>query len=88
MPIQATNNFVFIIRDKADTEKSGVYIPNVGREKPNEGTIFSIGDLIQDKKIRAAKNKKCLFFKGTGFQIEHQGTEYLVLSSDQIIAIL
>lgn len=88
MPIQATNNFVFIIRDKADTEKSGVYIPNVGREKPNEGTIFSIGDLIQDKKIRAAKNKKCLFFKGTGFPVEHQGIEYLVLTSDQIIAIL
>lgn len=88
MPIQATNNFVFIIRDKADTEKAGVYIPNVGREKPNEGTIFSIGDLIQDKKIKSAKNKKCLFFKGTGFHIEYQGIEYLVLTSDQIIAIL
>ena len=88
MSIQATNNFVFIIRDKADAEKAGVYIPNFVREKPNEGTIFSIGDLIQDKKIKGAKNKKCLFFKGTGFHIEYQGTEYLVLTSDQIIAIL
>lgn len=88
MPIQATNNFVFIIRDKAEAEKAGVYIPNVGREKPNEGTVFSTGDLIQDKKIRGAKNKKCLFFKGTGFSIEYQGIEYLVLTSDQIIAIL
>lgn len=88
MPIQATNNFVFIIRDKADAEKAGVYIPNTGREKPNEGTIYSVGDLIQDKKIKGAKNKKCLFFKGTGFHVEHQGIEYLVLTSDQIIAIL
>lgn len=88
MPIQATNNFVFVIRDKANSEKAGIYIPNTGREKPNEGTVFSVGDLIQDKKIKAAKNKKCLFFKGTGFTIEYQGVDYLVLTSDQIIAIL
>jgi len=88
MPIQATNNFVFVIREKAESEKSGIFIPDQGREKPNEGTIVSIGDLIQDKKIKGAKNKKCLFFKGTGFSIEYAGVTYLVLTGDQIIAIL
>lgn len=88
MSIQATNNFVFVIRDKAETEKSGIFIPDQGREKPPRGTIFSVGDLVQDKKIKAAKNKKCLFFKGTGFSITHDGVEYQVLTSDQIIAIV
>lgn len=88
MPIQATNNFVFVIRDKAETEKSGIFIPDQGREKPHKGTVFSIGDLVQDKKIKSAKNKKCLFFKGTGFPVEYEGTEYQVFTSDQIIAIV
>jgi len=88
MPIQATNNFVFVTREKAESEKSGIYIPDQGREKPNEGIIVTIGDLVQDKKVKASKNKKCLFFKGAGFTVPYQGVEYLVLTSDQIIAIL
>ena len=88
MPIQATNNFVFITREKAESEKAGIFIPDQGREKPNEGIIVTIGDLVQDKKIKTAKNKKCLFFKGAGFTVSYQGVDYLVLTSDQIIAIL
>lgn len=88
MPIQATNNFVFVLRDKAQSEKSGIFIPDQGREKPARGTIFSVGDLVQDKKIKSSKNKKCLFFKGTGFPVEYEGTEYQVFTSDQIIAIV
>ncbi len=88
MPIQATNDFVFVLRDKTPAEKSGIIIPDQGREKPNVGTVFSGGDLIQDKNIKKAKNKKCLFFKGTGFPIEFEGVEYLVLTANQIIAIV
>lgn len=88
MPIQATNNFVFVTREKAESEKAGIIIPDQGREKPNEGIIYSVGDLIQDKKIKAAKLKRCLFFKGTGFTVTYLGVDYLVLTSDQIIAIL
>lgn len=88
MPIQATNDFVFVIRDKAEKEKSGIFIPDQGVEKPNRATVFSVGELVGDKKIRSSKNKKCLFFKGTGFPVEYEGTEYLVLTSNQIIAIV
>jgi co-chaperonin GroES (HSP10) len=88
MPIQATNNFVFVIRDKTEAEKSGFFIPDQGREKSNTGTVLSLGDLVQDKTIKKSKNKKCIFFKGTGFHIEFEDVEYLVLTSDQIIAIL
>jgi chaperonin GroES len=88
MAIQATNDFVFVIRGKSESEKSGIIIPDQGREKPNEGTIVTIGDLVQDKRIKGALKKKCLFFKGTGFTVPYQGVEYLVLTSNQIIAIL
>lgn len=86
--IQATNNFVFIIRDEAKTVLNGAFIPSSGIEKQNKGTIYSVGDLVQDKKIRAGKGKTCLFHKGVGFHVEHDGVEYLTLTGDEIIGIL
>lgn len=85
--IQATNNFVFIVRDKAETEKGGLIIPGAGREKPHQGTIVSVGDLVQDKNIKKAKGKKCLFHKTVGWPIDFEGTEYLVLEGHQIIGL-
>lgn len=88
MKIHATNNAVFVIQDKEESEKSGLLIPGKDRVKPHEGKIITIGDLVQDKRIKGAKNKKCLFHKGVGFEIEYDGTTYLVLNSEHIIAIL
>jgi chaperonin GroES len=86
--IQATNDFVFIVREKAKSEDSGLIIPSGGREKPHEGTIHSIGSLVQDKAIKGGKNKKALFHKGAGFEIEYEGTTYLVLNASHIIAVV
>jgi co-chaperonin GroES (HSP10) len=88
MKIQAVNNYLFVIRDKEEKEQGGLIIPGRERVKPHEGTVFSIGDLVGDKKIKGAKNKKCLFHKGVGFDVEYGGTTYLVLNSEHIIAIL
>jgi chaperonin GroES len=86
--IKAVNNFLFVLRDKEESEKAGILIPGSSREKPHEGTVVSVGDLVQDQNIKKAKGKKVLFFKGVGFTIEFEKVEYLVLSADQIVAIL
>lgn len=87
MPIIATNNFVFIIRDEAEKEKAGMFIPSKGVEKPHKGVIYSAGDLVQDKKIKNGKNKGVIFHKGNGFEIEFEGTTYLVIEGERIIAV-
>jgi len=86
--IKATNNFVFIIRDKPITEKNGTFIPSSGVEKQNKGTIYSVGDLVQDKKIKSGKGKTCLFHKGIGFEIPYENETYLVLTGEEIIGII
>ena len=88
MKPHATNDTVFVIRDKEEAEKSGLLIPGKDRVKPHEGTVLSIGDLVEDKRIRGGKNKKCLFHKGVGQEIEYDGTIYLILESRHVIAIL
>ena len=86
--IQATNDNVFVIREKAKSEQGGLLIPSGGREKPHEGIVHSIGSLVQDKAIRGSKNKKALFHKGVGQEIEYNGVVYLHLTAQQIIAIV
>jgi co-chaperonin GroES (HSP10) len=83
--IQATNNFVFIIRDEAEKETNGLFIPEQGVEKPSQGTIYSVGELVQDKSIQ--KDKKAVFMKGNGQEIKYKGETYLVLDGDRIIGV-
>jgi len=88
MKIQAVNNAVWVIRDEEKKEQGGILIPGRDRVKPHEGKVISIGDMVPDKKIKGAKNKKVLFHQGTGFSIEFEGIDYLVLPSEHIIAVL
>jgi co-chaperonin GroES (HSP10) len=86
--MQAVNNFVFLLVDEAAEEIAGLFIPNQGQEKPSQGKIVTVGDNVQDKNIKKGVGKKCIFPKGVGFPIEHEGVEYLVVESERIFAVL
>ena len=86
--IKATNNFVFIQRDKTETEKSGLILPTEGRVKPHKGTVISIGNLVRDSNIKGSKGKSCLYHPTVGFSLEYDGTEYWILLDTEIIAIV
>lgn len=88
MPIKATNNFVFIQRDKTETEKSGLIIPTSGQVKQHIGTIVSVGNLVRDMKIKSGQGKKAMFHSTVGFNITHEEVEYVVLNGEEIIAIV
>ena len=86
--IQATNNFVFIIRDEAESETGGLIIPDNGKEKPHKGKIFSVGGMAKDPKIKNGKGKTAIFHKGIGFEIDYDDKTYLVLMDNEIIGIV
>lgn len=86
--MKATNNFLWIIRDKTESEKSGFIIPSEGREKPHQGTVVSVGILAQDGNIKNSKGKKVLFHKTVGWEMEFEGQTYLICEAHQIIGIV
>lgn len=88
MAIKAVNNFIFVIRDKVESEKSGLIIPSAGREKPHQGTVVSIGSLVKDREIKASKGKKVLFHKGVGMELEYEAKTYLVLNELEVMAVI
>ena len=87
MAIQATNNFVYIVRDEAESQVGGLIIPETGKVKPHKGVIFSVGEMAKDPKIKKGKGKIALFHRGVGFEIEYEDKTYLVLMDNEIIGV-
>lgn len=85
--MKATNKWVWVIRDKAETEKAGILIPRAGVEKLHTGTVITIGSLVQDKEIKASKGKKAIWHKTVGQEITYQETTYLILQEHEIIGV-
>lgn len=73
--------------------KSGLYVPDSAKEKPQEAEVLAVGPgVLNDKGERVALEvkvgDKVIFSKYAGMEIKVEGEEYLVLSERDILAIL
>ncbi len=82
--IQAVGEFVYIIKDEAETNRGGLLIPEPSVKKPNIGVILSVGSGVIDKNIEVGK--KAVFSKQVGTEIELFDTEITVLNGNQQIS--
>jgi chaperonin GroES len=78
---------------KEELTKSGLVIPDTAKEKPQEGTVISVGTgRLLDNGERAAldvhEGDRVLFAKYGGTEFKLDGVEYLVLKENDILAIL
>ena len=70
---------------------SGIYIPDTAKEKPQEGEVVAVGPGELNEKgerieIDVNKADKVIYSKYGGTEIKVEGTEYLILSSRDILA--
>lgn len=84
--LKAKNNYVLLIRDIPDEEKGGLLIPDIAKQKPQTGTIFSVGKLVADKTIKVGE--KAVFHKTAGFEMSVEGEQVFVLREQDVIACL
>ena len=76
-----------------EVTKSGIYLPDTAKEKPQEGTVISVGTgRVDDKGTRhdleVKAGNKVLYGKYSGTEIKIEGKEYLILSERDILAVL
>lgn len=84
--IQPLGENVLIEPGKADTKTaSGIVLPNAGEEKSQEGKVIAIGD---DKKIKVKAGQKVIYSKYSGNEIKVRDNEYLLVKSEDILAIV
>jgi chaperonin GroES len=75
----------------AEKTKSGLYVPDTAKEKPQEGEVLAVGPgAFNDKGERmpmdVAVGDKVIFSKYGGTEIKIDGEEYLVMSQRDILA--
>jgi chaperonin GroES len=78
---------------KEEQTKSGIFLPDTAKEKPQEGKIIAVGSgRLNDKGERIAlelqEGMKVLYAKYAGTEFKIEGEEYLILSEKDVLAIV
>jgi chaperonin GroES len=73
--------------------KSGLYVPDTAKEKPQEAEVLVVGPGARDEKgeripMDIKVGDKVIFSKYSGTEIKVDGEEYLILSEGHVLAIL
>jgi len=78
-----------LIQQIEDTpDKVGkLFVPDTAKEKPQVGKVIAVGtDEDLQKMVKAGD--KVIYAKYGGTEIKYEGENYLILSADDILAIL
>ena len=78
--------------ERDEVTRSGIVLPDTAKEKPQEGTVVSVGsgrvdDKGQKHALEVKSGNKVLYGKYAGTEIKVEGKEYLILSEKDILAI-
>lgn len=82
---------VKVVEVVEEKTKSGLYVPDTAKEKPQEADVLAVGPgaLTDDGKrlpMDVAVGDKVIFSKYAGTEVKLDGEEYLILSSRDILA--
>ena len=79
------------VLDSEEKTAGGIIIPDTAKEKPQEGEVVAVGPGEPNEsgkmvKPDVDKGDKVVYSKYGGTEIKIEGTEYLILSSRDILA--
>jgi len=92
--IRPLNDKILLKRIKAEeTSKGGIVLPDTAKEKPKEGEIMAVGDgkrTDEGKRtpFQVKVGDRVLFTSYAGTEIKISGEEYLVMTEEDILAVL
>ena len=79
--------------DAVEKTAGGIVLPDAAKEKPKDGKIIALGDgkLLDSgerAKFQVKKGDRVVFTSYAGTEIDIDGEEYLLMSEDDILAII
>ncbi|HEX8939215.1 MAG TPA: co-chaperone GroES [Candidatus Limnocylindrales bacterium] len=66
--------------------RSGLFVPDTAKEKPQRGEVVAIGD--DTDAIKVAVGDRVLFPKYTGTEIRLEGEDHLLIDATELLAVL
>ncbi|MEY4191683.1 MAG: co-chaperone GroES [Planctomycetota bacterium] len=94
MALKPLNDKIVVKRLEADDKTAGgILLPDSAKEKPKQGKVLSLGEgRVLDTGKRASfqvkEGDKVLFSSYAGSEIQIDGQEYLIMTEDDILAIV
>ncbi len=94
MKIRPLADRVLVRRLEAETQTTGgIVLPESAKEKPQRGTVISVGEgkLLKDGtrgKVQVKKGDVVLFTSYAGSEIKVDGKDYLVMDESDIMAVV
>ncbi len=80
---------VLIVPADAETKTaSGIIIPDTAKEKPQKGTVVSVGPGTIENPITVKVGDSVLYGKYAGTELQHDGEDYLIMKESDILAIV
>ncbi|HOE97344.1 MAG TPA: co-chaperone GroES [Candidatus Sumerlaeota bacterium] len=93
MNIKPLGDRVLVQRIEEEVQKSagGIIIPDTAKEKPQMGKVVAVGDGRRDDQgkrvpLDISAGDEVFFGKYAGNEIKVNGTEYLIMREDDVIA--
>ena len=87
--IKPLSDRVIIEPSAAETQTaSGIIIPDTAKEKPQKGTVVAVGNGKKDHTMTVKIGDTVLYGKYAGQEINHEGTDFLIMREDDILVIL
>jgi chaperonin GroES len=94
MKVRPLHNRIIVERVEEDEKTAGgIIIPDSAKEKPQQGRVIAVGPGRRDDKgkiipMEVNKGDRVLFSKYGGNEVNLEGDEHLIISEDDVLAIL
>ena len=94
MKVVPLNDKIVVKRLEAEEKTAGgIVLPDAAKEKPRQGKVLSVGEgkLLESgkrAKFQVKEGDRVLFSSYAGNEVQVDGEEYLIMSEDDILAIV
>jgi chaperonin GroES len=83
---------VIELLEQEEDKVGSIYVPDTAKEKPQQGKVVAVGQGRRDGKELIPMSVKVgntvLFSKYGGTEVKHGGKDYLIVSENDILAII
>lgn len=93
MAIKPIGDRILVELVKEEAEKVGsLYVPDTAKEKPQQGKVAAVGEGRRDGKdiipLTVKVGDTVLYGKYSGTEVNFEGKDYLILSENDVLAII
>ena len=79
-----------VVRRLESEEKTagGLIIPDSAKEKPQKGTVVAVGPGTSENPVTVKVGDHVLYGKYAGNELQHDGSDYMIMRESDILAIV